>query len=269
MQPSGADEEVAGSLRQGLIVQARSIHALIIRDIMQRYGRDNIGFAWVILHPMILTAGVTVLWTAIRSPYEHGVSIVALVITGYLPLTLWRHLTSAGVFVFRQSIGLLYHRPVKMMDAFLAKQIVEFIGTTTAALIVYFTLLAIGMLEPIKEPGLVLSGWLLLAWQSFGLGALFAAMTEYAEVTEHFIAPFQYLMMPLSGTFFMVYWLPTFAQDLILFNPMVHCYELIRAGFLGDQVIAYYDPWYVVVWNLGLMAVGFWGIDAVRDRVHF
>ena len=47
--------------------------------------------------------------------------IVALVLTGYMPLTLWRHITNAGVFAFRRSIGLLYHRRITLVDTLLAR----------------------------------------------------------------------------------------------------------------------------------------------------
>jgi capsular polysaccharide transport system permease protein len=78
----------------GLKVQARCLHALMIREMMMRYGRDNLGFLWVFLEPMLLCVGVMLLWTLIHAPFEHGLTVVALVLTGYMPLTLWRHTTT-------------------------------------------------------------------------------------------------------------------------------------------------------------------------------
>jgi hypothetical protein len=39
---------------KGLKVQARVLNALMIRELMMRYGRGNIGFLWLIVEPMIL-----------------------------------------------------------------------------------------------------------------------------------------------------------------------------------------------------------------------
>src|SRR5262245_54023087 len=96
-RPASSETRRHATLSRGLAVQARCLKALMIRDMMMRYGRANIGFLWVILEPMILTAGVMAIWSLIRPPYEHGVQIVAIVLTGYMPLTLWRHIANAGV----------------------------------------------------------------------------------------------------------------------------------------------------------------------------
>jgi capsular polysaccharide transport system permease protein len=39
----------------------------------------------------------------------------------------------------------------------------------------------------------------------------------------------------------MVDWLPKWAQEAILLNPMVHCYEVFRAGYFGASVVAHYS----------------------------
>ena len=80
---------------RGLKVQARVVNALMIRELMMRYGRANIGFLWLILEPMILCGGVIGLRWFIQSHEEHGISLVAFLLSGYMPLTLWRHLTNS------------------------------------------------------------------------------------------------------------------------------------------------------------------------------
>ena len=57
-----------GALLEGLAVQWRSIRALMVRDMMMRYGRAHLGFVWVVIEPMLLTAGVLAIRSAIRGP---------------------------------------------------------------------------------------------------------------------------------------------------------------------------------------------------------
>jgi capsular polysaccharide transport system permease protein len=45
---------------------------LMLREMMTRYGRHNIGFLWLFVEPMLFTLGVTALWTATQS--AHGSS---------------------------------------------------------------------------------------------------------------------------------------------------------------------------------------------------
>lgn len=269
MQPLRSDPIDLRDLAAGARVQLRCLRALMIRDLMVRYGRNNIGFLWVVLEPMILTGGVMVVWSMIRPPNAQGVQLISFVLTGYMPLTLWRHLTQAGVFPFRRSMGLMYHRHISMIDVLLARQMLEFAGTTCAFLVVYGVLLAAGLVAPMVDPGLLLLGWVLMGWLSFGFSLGIAILTEWTDVAERFVQPIQYLMLPISGCFYMVDWLPTVAQELAWYVPMVHCYEMIRAGFFGDSVQTYYTTWYVALWSLVLTAVGLWGLDKVRDRIHY
>jgi capsular polysaccharide transport system permease protein len=254
---------------QGLVTQARCIYALVIRDMMMRYGRGNVGFLWVILEPMILTVGVMGIWSLIKPPSEHGIQIVAIVLTGYMPLTLWRHCTNSAVFLFRRNIGLLYHRNISLLDTFISRMILEFTGATAALATVSTLLVAAGIIAPPHDLGVVIAAWALQGGLSFGPALIIATLTEYSEVSERFIQPFQYLMLPLSGTFFMIEWLPTFAQNVIWYNPSVHIYEMFRDGFLGAEVKTHYNVWYPALWSLCLTAVGFLGVDKIRDRIHF
>src|SRR5215207_4407796 len=118
----------------GFAIQFRNIRALVLRDLMMRYGRDNIGFAWVILEPLLLTAGVMVVWSFTMGTSRQGVKIVELVLTGYMPLTLWRHMTNGPIMIFRRSAPLLYHRRITLFDILAARQILEFAGTSAALL---------------------------------------------------------------------------------------------------------------------------------------
>ncbi len=249
-------------------VQVRCLAALMVRDMMTRYGRANIGFLWIILEPMLLTAGVMIVWSYLKSGDQHGVGVMTVVMTGYLPLTLWRHMTGAGVHAFRRSIGLLYHRHISLLDTLFARLLLEFAGTTAALLTVYGVLGLAGLVETVKDPLLVLLGWTSMAALSLGVAMIFAVLTEYFEAAERFIQPIQYIILPLSGAFFMVDWLPTQAQAYAAYMPTVHCYEMFRAGFLGDHIKTFYTPWYPWAVGLVLLFVGLWKLEDVRDRLH-
>ncbi len=258
----------ASQLRDGFAVQARIIGALVVRDMMRRYGRSNLGFLWVVLEPMLLTAGVMALWSAIKSPYDHGVAVITIVLTGYMPLTLYRHVTGLGVHALSQSMPFLYHRHISLFDVILARVFLEFIATSGALLVVYFVLLAFGLVDAIYDPGLALLGWSLMGLLSFGLCVLFAVLTEIFESAEKFVQPFQYLQMPMSGCFFMVDWVPKKAQTLLWYNPTVHCYEMFRAGYYGPSVATHYTVWYPLLAGFLMVAIGLSLFNTARDHLH-
>ena len=50
---------------RSLDIQLRVLGALLMREIITRYGRDNLGFLWLFVEPMIFTLGITALWSAV------------------------------------------------------------------------------------------------------------------------------------------------------------------------------------------------------------
>ena len=256
-------------LRQGFAVQRRVIVALCIRLLMTKYGRNNIGFLWIVLEPMILCTGVLIVRSLISGGEEGGVSLIAMLTTGYLPLTLWRHITNAGVMLLRRSGTLLYHRDITLFDCSFATMLIELAGCTLAATIVYWTLFSLHLIEPMYDIGLVIGGWLSMFVLSAGVMMVFAVLTELYEASERFIQPFQYISIPICGFFYMVNWLPTYVQKMAWYVPTVHCYEMIRAGTFGPGIPTYYTPWYPLLWGVGMLAWAMPMVDKARNKIHF
>ena len=256
------------NLLSGLKIQFRSIKALMLRDMIMRNGRENIGFGWVLLEPMILCVGVMLIWSLIGGHGHDGISIIEMVLTGYMPLTLWRHLTNSAVGMFARSVPLLYHRRVSPFDILLSKIFLEFIGTTAAFALVWAILYSMGFVSGVVDLGLVIVGWIMMGLLGVGGAALLATATERWEAAERFIQPAQYLLVPISGCFFLVDWAPSWAVDILLLNPMVHCYEVIRAGFFGETIQFHYDFGYFFACAFVLVFAGTLCINWVRPLIR-
>ena len=78
------------------------IWALLLREILTRYGRHNIGFLWLFVEPMLFTLGVAALWTA-RAVHGSDLPIVAFAITGYSSVLLWRNMPCAAIGAIAQT----------------------------------------------------------------------------------------------------------------------------------------------------------------------
>jgi capsular polysaccharide transport system permease protein len=243
------------------------MHALFVRELMLRYGRGNIGFLWLVLEPMILCLGVVGIRYVIQAHLEHGVSLVGFLLSGYMPLTLWRHLTNRGVHLASLSGPMLYHHEITLVDIFFTTMIMEFVGCSVAFTVNYLALYAIGAIDPIVDYGLVCIGWATMGVLASGFAAIFMVLTEVFDVAERFVQPVQYLLLPISGFLFMVDWLPDDVQYYAWFMPMVHCYEVIRAGFFGPTVQTYYDLWYPLAVGGVAFAVAVPMIERLRDRL--
>jgi capsular polysaccharide transport system permease protein len=180
---------------------------------------------------------------------------------------LWRHTAGVGGHLLRRNVNVLYHRNITMLDAFLARMVLEGIGITASLAVVYSILWSTGVVSTIAKPGHVLAAWLLLWWLGTAVSLIIAVVTELNEATERFIQPLQYLVVPLSGIFFMVDWMPKRLQDLLVYNPITNCIELFRDGFFGDEVTTYYFPGYVMSCALVLTWLALAMLARYRDKL--
>src|SRR5258708_13421393 len=72
-------------------IQWRVLHALLMREIITRFGRENLGVLWLVGEPMLFTLGVASLWTVTGLHRGSGISIVAFAVTGYSSVRMWRN----------------------------------------------------------------------------------------------------------------------------------------------------------------------------------
>ena len=236
--------------------KARTINALLIRELMARFGHRNIGFLWQIVEPLLLTLGVMISWSAVYGERNHGVRVIPLVLTGYTFITVWRHMNARLTHAFRHGSGLLFHRQVRPADIFIARGLLESIGTLIAFFVAYIPLCLLDVIEPVADYLVLLTGWTLLCLFSFGVAMILSSLAHFSDAFERVIQPIMYLILPLTGAFYMVYWLPAGARQIVIWSPLVNACEMFRAGYFGSEVPTTWSVPYLVVWTIAVNAVG-------------
>lgn len=253
---------------QSLKTQGRVIGALLLREVITRYGRHNIGFLWLFLEPMLFTLGVTTLWALIKVSHGTSIPIAAFAVTGYSSILLWRNCSNRVVKAIESNLSLMYHRNVRVLDIFTARLILEIAGATTSLIVLTLTFTTIGWMSFPVDILTAMTGWLLLSWFAFALSLVIGAASERSELIERVWHIFTYLLFPLSGAAFMVDWVPKNAQNFLLWVPMVHGTEMIRHGYFGTLVHTYEDPAYLMLFNSGLTLVGLALVKETSQRVE-
>jgi capsular polysaccharide transport system permease protein len=262
--PATHSDPQSPTLWESFRIQRRVLGALFMREILTRYGRHNIGFLWLFAEPMIFTLGVTILWNIIGAHKGEGITITAFVLTGYSTVLLWRNMPSRCANALQPNYSLLFHRQVKPIDILLTRIALEGIGATASFVILAVVFHALGLV-PLPHDHLKLwSAWLLLAWFAAGISLIIGALSERSEVVDKLWHPAMYLLIPLSGSFFIVETLPPHVREAVLVNPSVHCAEMFRAGFFGPGHVWHYDILYVVSVNMVLTLLGLCMIRGLR-----
>jgi capsular polysaccharide transport system permease protein len=249
-----------------LAVKRRVIGALVLRELQARYGRDNLGFLWLMVEPLLFASGVLILWRLTRGPYERGVSVIVVTLCGYLPLLLFRHTVSRALGCIRNNVNMLYHRRVTILDLFWAMVVSEFAGNLLAMSFAFSVLYVLGLIDWPADPPLLFLGYFYMAWFTLGIALIVAALAERSELVEKIWTPMSYLMVPLSGAYFLVGWLPPGPyREYYLMIPTVSAYELVRSGFFGPGVPGYWNQPYIA----GVSAVcTLYGLVLFRQARH-
>lgn len=254
-------------LRNSWSVQLRVIHALMIRELITRFGRENIGFLWIMFEPLLFAGLVGLVFQVTHGPTEHGISIIAFVATGYIPITLFRHGVSRSVAVFTANQSLLYHRQIKIVDFILARFFIEILGGMMAYLFMAVVLICFGEFPVPNNMGLLIAGWFIYSLFCFSLCLVIAPLSELSEAMEKFIPVLTYIMLPFSGLFYMLSWVTPGAREFLLFSPFVNGMEMMRKGIWGDEVVAYYNVWNPIIASTIAILIGLMLCRRVRRKL--
>jgi capsular polysaccharide transport system permease protein len=257
-----------GAFLRSFRVQRRVVGALIMRETWTRYGRENLGFAWLFGEFLIFAMPVILMWHFIRGRYEHGLLVVPFVWSGYLPILLFRHVGSHMLRAVRLNMSLLYHRNVTPFDAVIARIAVEVLGNYGAAVFSFFLLYAIGQMVWPRDMPLFFLGYFYMTWWCVSIGLIIAAFSERAVVFEKVWQPVSYMYLPVSGFFYMAAWIPSKIRDVLLIvMPALPSYEMIRGGLFGPVVRVYYDIPQLSFTLAALTLFGLLGLHDVRRHL--
>jgi capsular polysaccharide transport system permease protein len=245
---------------------SRIIWALMLRELATRYGRNNLGFLWVIFEPLVFCVGVLILWRAIRGPYEAGLSVIPFVMCGYMPTILVRHIVMYSLNAVKINGGLLYHKSISVLDLFFARIILEFIGVSLSFAVIFGVLISFGLAPLPANLGLVYEGWFITGFVGCGMALMVGAISEIVEVVERIIGVTLYILVPLSGTFFLAEWLPPDVRRIALLLPFLNCSEMVRAGVFGPSINPHYDVAYTVGCAMVMTFIGLLIVRHVRAR---
>lgn len=242
---------------EALAIQFRIIGALMMREGSSRYGHENLGFFWVMGEPLVLTVGVMGMWTMTGATHGHSdIGLVPFALSGYTLITLWRHIAAASPHLIRRNAGLLFHRNIRVLDILISRALLESMSILTAFFIAYLPLSLLGAMEPIRDPLVLLGAWVLHTWFSFAVGMIISGWSEISEPVERFVPPIMYLTLPITGAFFMLYWLPQDARNLLEWSPLVNAQEMFRGGLFPADIPTYWNAWYLMGWCVVLTAIG-------------
>jgi capsular polysaccharide transport system permease protein len=235
-------------------VQRDTVCALIMREMLTRFGRNRLGVAWLIFEPLADILMFTALF-GMRHRFTAGTSSILFVMYGVLSYMLFRNTYNQVSRGAASNESLLSFRQVRPMDLFVARGLLEL---QVGLVLTLFLTLSIAWVGIPLELGLPMDAALVLMimWiMGWSLGVLTACCTSVAP-TVAIIIPF--LVRPLfwlSGIIFHIDALPKVARDILLWNPLLHTVDIFRASRGLIEVSDGVSWTYPLAWALGLLAM--------------
>jgi capsular polysaccharide transport system permease protein len=261
----------AAGLRKGAAVQADVVGALVMRELHTRYGRDNIGYLWMLAEPILLAVSVAAIHAGSGGGGDHYGSdfgVVPFTITGYCAFMIFRSIVSRAETTLEANKPLLFHRVVTIFDMLLARALLEFVSTLAALALLLGGCVLLGLAQPPARPLLLLTALALLAWLSFALSMAICAGTYKSKAVTKLVHPVVYIVMPLSGAFFLLRWIPEPYRGYLRWSPLNNIFEMIHTGMFKSVDSPYFDAPYAVAWCMVLTLLGLLALRVLRRHVH-
>lgn len=244
------------SLRQSFIIQSRVIGALLMREVITRFGRKNLGFLWLFVEPLLVTLMIVLLWKFVKADKFSTLNILAFVITGYPLAMMWRNVSRRSIGAISANQSLLYHRNVRVLDTIISRMLLEIAGATIAQILIMGLLILIGWIEQPEDIFYMVIAWILMIFFAIGLGLIICSIAQKFEVFGRIWSTLTFVMLPLSGAFFFVYNLPPQVQEYAKWIPMISGTEMFRHGYFGETIPTYENIQFLIICDLAMILIG-------------
>lgn len=253
---------------RGLRVQAQVVYALILRETRTRFGRHSIGYLWGILDPLLIIAMMALLMSfGLRKSVPPGMTVLSFLATGLVPYYFFQSVNSTMSNAVRGNQSLLYYPRILPIDLLWARFLLEF----ATQFVVFLTVLGIDALyfERLALDSIlqILTGLFLAAGLGVGVGLIFGALGMVYPFLERVRSVMFRPLFFVSGVWFTANELPPEYREILLYNPILHCTELVRGGWFKSYDPRYAEPLYAGAWVLVLISVGL-SIERVARRME-
>ncbi len=257
------------TLPHAALTQLRVIGATILRELHTRFGRDNIGYLWFLMEPMMLATGITVVHLIVVQRMEGGLQIAPFYVTGYCAFMMFRSNVIRAAGTIDSNKTLLFHKQVTLADLVVARCLLEGAAVTAAMYLLLAACTAFHVGHMPDRPLYVFGALALMLWMTTGLAMILCAASEWSSVVERLVHPGTYFALPASGLFFLIEWLPAGARHVIQWVPLTQIVEMMREGEFAQVNSPYVHLPYLVGWCAALSAGGLLSLRIVRRRMHF
>jgi len=251
-----------------LNLQLEVVGALVLRELHSRFGRNNIGYLWLIGEPLLLATVIGALHAFQPAHFGTSMPPIPFALLGYCIFIIFRGIFNRAESVLESNLPLMYHRMISVLNLSLARVVIETAGCVCSLIILMTIVILLGYADLPARPLYLITATAWMAWWSFALGLNVTVVTFERPTLGRLVHPISYFMMPLSGGFIAVEWLSPQLQSVLVWNPMVCIFEYARYGMFEGASDKYLFAAYINGSCAFFTYTGLLGIRRLRSRIH-
>jgi capsular polysaccharide transport system permease protein len=210
------------------------IFALFLREIKTRFGKQRFGIFWTFTEPAVHLVIILLVLSFLRARMMPQTPFELFLLTGILPFFLFRHIASGLMSSIDANKSLFAYAPVKPIDTYITRTILETIIYTVIFAVILFVLWFWGGFDiSIANPfgAVVLYILIILFGFSFGIIASVASTVfpSVKIVMNIILLPLYFL----SAVMYPLWIVPAQYIEYLKLNPILHLLELFKANFFS------------------------------------
>ena len=245
----------------------RTITALILREMSATFGQSPGGYIWAIVQPIgmigILSIGFSLL---LRSP-SLGTSFLLFYATGFLPFDMYTTLAQKISSALKYSSPLLTYPRVTWLDAILGRFVLNVLTLLTVSWVVIVAIMVFVDSRTVLDLRYIALGFGLAATLGLGVGIMNCLLIGLFPVWAIVWSVLTRPMFIASGVLFLYEDLPSGAQAILWWNPVLHATGLMRKGFYSTYNGSYISLQYSFGIAMLMIAVGLLFMRSNHQRI--
>jgi capsular polysaccharide transport system permease protein len=248
-------------------IQIRVLIALMIREMITRYGRSAGGYIWAILEPLATIALLTLIFSQIARHPSLGTNYPLFFASGHLAYHIYMDISRAVSSSINGNRSLLRFPRITMLDVIISRFLLQLLTSFVAFLAITVLIIFIFDLQVQFNFVFIFLSLFYAALVGLGIGSLNCVLFAFIPTWERIFRIFNRPLFLLSGIFYIYEDLPVKAQNLIWYNPLIHITATMRRGFYAEYHAAFVSPIYVLTLGLGTLMLGILLLRVLRTRV--
>ena len=243
--------------RGGLAVMYSSIRALLLRELQTRFGQYRLGYFWIFLEPLLNIGILLLIFGAIREVISPGIDFLVFLVNGIIPFFMFRTGVTQAMNAVQSNKGLFSYKPVKPIDAVIARNFLEFLLKFVTYIAFSLVLIWFGFHIDFDAIPQLLMYWGLLFLFMFACSLVFMVIADFSQEIQKVLNVLFLLLYLLSGIIYSIQIIPMPYREYLLWNPLIHIFEYMRHAVSPTYVLVPgVSLTYFVEWLIGTMFLG-------------